>query len=98
MNPEDDEAARRAEVDRAHRARQILDDALFKEAVQAVKDDTLRMFSDSSLNDDHARLLARLRLDCLDKVVGQLLTHVRTGELAEKQLPLIERAVKAIRR
>ena len=98
---EQDAAERRQEVSRGVRARQIYEDSLFKEAVEAVKNRIWDDFRNSPLDDakgDELRRNARLKLECLDQVLRDLRRHVETGDLASKQLPLIERTIKSLRR
>lgn len=93
-----DAADRRQEVNRGSRAKQIYEDPLFAEAVDAVKDRVWKEFAASSLKDDTQRLICRLKLDCLDEVLKALHRHMETGRLASHQLPLIERTIKALSR
>ena len=91
-----DEAKRRDEVNRGERAKRILDDTLFKEAVEAVRDDIYGAFASSGIADDDARRIARLRLDVLNRVLKDLEHHMQTGELATEQLPAIQRLIKSL--
>lgn len=91
-------ADRRQEVNRGDQARRIYESPLFKEAVDAIKDRLWLQFSKSALADDKARLIARLKLDCLDELLKDLNRHMDTGKLASQQLPMIERALEAMRR
>lgn len=93
-----DAADRRQEFNRGDRARQIYEDPLFKGAVEAVKDRIWSRFKESALDDDGDRRIARLKLDCLDEVLKELLRHMQTGMLAREHLPMIERTLQALSR
>lgn len=87
------------EVSRGIRARQIYEDALFKGAVEAIKDDIWKRFRNTPLDDksgDYARLSLRLELDCLDKVLTGLRRHIETGKLAEREIPMIRKTIEAL--
>lgn len=81
-----DDGKLRAELDRAHRAARLLDDDLFKAAVEGIKDGLWREFSTSALDDDRRRLHIRLQLGLLDDLLKHIRRHVETGKLASRQL------------
>ena len=79
------------ELDRANRARQIMEDPLFRDAVEAVKDQLYKDFAASPLEDDKQRLSARIGIDMLDRVLTSLRKHVETGKMAALSLADIDR-------
>ena len=97
---DEEERRRRVETDRAGRAARFLEDELFKGAVEAVKDRIWRDFAGSppGVAGDEARRDARLGLDILDKIIGQLRHHVQTGKLAEAQLSMLEKVREKMKR
>lgn len=93
----EDEGLRRQEVDRAARAKRILEDDLFVEAIEAIKDEIMRDFANSSLNDDETRKTARLRLKALDDVVGKFKSCIQTGQMASTQLSWLREKMRVIK-
>ena len=95
-----EESRRIAETERAGRAKRLLDDDLLKEAIEAVKDRIWRDFASSppGIAGDEARRDARLGLDVLDKILGQLRHHVQTGKLAQEQLGMFAKVREKLKR
>ena len=95
-----EERRRRVELDRAGQAKRLREDTLFKEAVEAVKDRIWKDFANSppGADGDEARRNARTGLDVLNQILGQLLHHVQTGKLAERQLSMLERVREKLKR
>ena len=95
-----EEQRRIAETDRAARAKRLLDDELFKAAIDAVKDRIWRDFATSApgIEGDEARRLDRTGLDVLDRILGQLRHHVQTGRLAAEQLGMLAKVREKLKR
>lgn len=91
--PDLHEAMRRGE-----RAKAILDDPLFKDAVRHVRDGAVREFTGSELWDDRTRTLARLKVDVLSGVVGELSRHMSDGKAAEKKLGQLRSALETAKK
>jgi len=91
VTPEEDEALRRKEVDEGHRASRILEDSLFTETVEAVKDAIWKDFANCPAKDEKGLVIARLKLECLDDVIRSMKRYVETGKLAKQQLPFIDK-------
>ena len=89
-----EEGALKESQRRAFRAGQIRLDPLFRGAVEAIKDDIWSDFARSKPDDDEARRMARLRLDVLDRVLGELNRHMSDGTLATKRLEGLTAAVR----
>ena len=83
---EEDRGKRLEEVEQARSAATLLDNLAFRRAVKAIRDDCVRAFTDSALDDDRARYIARLRYDSLEDVITQLERHRETGRMAAIQL------------
>ena len=81
----------RQELYRANRAKSIIEDELFLEAVEAVKDQLWRDFAQSKLDDDNLRRNARIGVDMLDRILSSLRKHIETGKMADKALADIEK-------
>ena len=79
----DDERRR---IERAARAGAILEDELFRAAVEAVRGKLIGEFERSALDDDDARRAQRLCLDLLQRLVGELARHMTDGRLAAAEL------------
>lgn len=80
----------REELDRANRARIILEDELFSDAVEAIKDQLWKDFAQSRIPDDDTRRNARIGVDMLDRILQSLRKHIETGKMAKKTLADIE--------
>ena len=78
------------ELHRAHRASQILEDDLFKEAIAAIRGGFQKDFEDSDLNDDDTRRNARIGIEILTRILRALKHHVDTGKMAQVSLSEIE--------
>lgn len=91
-------ADRQKEVSRGEQAKRIYEDALFKEAVEAVRDRIWDQFSRCPVADDRGLLVARIKLECMDEVLRELRHHMDTGKMASQHLPLIRRTLDALRR
>lgn len=74
------------ELQRATRARQILDDDLFREAVAAIEQALLRGIQQSAFSDDKLREKLCQRYSLLQDLLGQFRTHIESGMLAEEQI------------
>ena len=80
----------REELDRANRARVILEDDLFLAAIDAIKDQLWSDFAKSRIDDDNLRRNARIGVDMLDRILSALRHHITTGKFAVKTLAEIE--------
>lgn len=81
-----DQAKRRHELARADLARAVLDNALFKDAFEAIEAELMtRWKTDASLNQD-GRERVFLMVTLLNQVRQVLTSHVQTGEMAKIQL------------
>ena len=72
------------------RASRLLEDPLFREAVEAIRNECRRSFETSKVDDDRGRLIARLKVDALEDVISKLVVHVRRGIMATDDLSLWE--------
>lgn len=86
---ENEERLRIGERDRAHRASVILNDDLVKNALQSLRDEAWRAFTDAKPGDVEALRHARLKYDAAEGFVNALHQHVTTGKMAEEQLKTI---------
>ena len=94
----DDEAKLRQEQDRGHRAQAILEEPLFIEAVQAVRDEAHKAFKAAKPEDTQALQTARLGLEVTERLLTKLTHHMRTGQLASERLGWIEAMKERARR
>lgn len=93
------------EVSRGTQARSILENELFKEAVEKVQQDIFDKFSSIDPTDKEGMVIQRLRLNSLAEITRNLKEVMETGLLAEKQIEhevtmaqkLKERVSKGIR-
>lgn len=74
------------EVRRAERARQILEEPLFQEAVAAIEKALLAGIAKSAFTDAALREKLCQRYALLHDLVDQLGIHIQTGRLAQEQI------------
>ena len=86
----EDENEQRARTARATRAKMLLNDELFKGALQAVRDEVVKSFTTCPVNDLDGMRQYRLMYELLDRIVGAIGQHVRTGQIAEDYIKKIE--------
>lgn len=94
------------EVSRGSRAKRILEDGIFKEAVSKVQQDVFDTFAKTDPTNAEELKVQRLRLKCLADIVRNLSEVMSTGRLAEIQIDrdrtliekIKERAAKGLRR
>ena len=79
MSPEE-------EIKRAERARQILNDDIFSEAVNQIREALFRGIRDSAFKDDELREKLCQRYAILEDLLGQLHSTMETGQLAQAEL------------
>lgn len=89
------------EVSRGTRAKQLIEDELFKEAVEKTQQDVFDKFSMLDPTDKEGMVIQRLRLNVLASVVRNLQEVMETGALAEKQIEheqtLAQRAIQRLK-
>lgn len=74
------------ERDRGARAQRILEDDLWRDAVDKVRRNILRSWESSEVEDAESRERAWLELRLLKALVGEIEGVLKTGELARRQL------------
>ena len=77
---------------REHRAKALLDNPLFQEAFEVLKEDLMNRWSNSGSTDLEARESIWLAMRLLDRIHGHISSIVETGHMAEimdKQHPHI---------
>ena len=77
---------------REHRAKALIDNPLFQEAFDALKEDLMGRWSQSGSTDLEARESIWLAMRLLDRIHGHINSIVETGHMAEimeKQHPYI---------
>lgn len=79
MSPEE-------EIQRAERARQILDDGLFKEAVAEIEKALLSGIQRSAFKDAELREQLCARYALLHDLIGQFRTYMESGMLAQEEI------------
>ncbi len=82
------------EIARGNRARQLLDDPLMVEAIQAMKDQLALLRRDVSVRDRdmHTRLILTEQL--LDRFLAYFQGVMQSGDMARQELKLRESAVR----
>ena len=74
------------EIERGSRAKNILEDDLFVETFQLLKDSYQEAIFQTAPNDDEGRLKIYLAYQILGKVENHFRVTMETGKLASKQL------------
>lgn len=76
------------EVRRAGKAKDLLENELFKGAVRAIEEALLLGIRQSAFKDEALREKLCHRYSLLHDLVGQLEVHIETGQLAEEEIRL----------
>lgn len=79
------------EVIRAERARQILEDQVFKDAVESIEQALLNGIRQSAFKDEALREKLCHRYALLGDLLAQIRSTMETGQLAQAQLNIRER-------
>jgi len=79
------------EIQRAERARQILEDEVFREAFNQVNDALLGGMRNAGIVDEKLRLRLLDRYELLHSLVGCLRSTMESGKLARAQLDFEEK-------
>jgi len=79
------------QIQRAERARQILNDEVFSEAVERIEEALLSGLRRSAFTDDKLREKLGQRYALLHDLLDQLNSTMQTGELARAQLEFDEK-------
>lgn len=89
------------ELDRASRARLVLENELFHEAIGLIEADTLEKWKASPVRDAEGQLALRLKWQVIQEFKGQFVDAIETGKLAQKTMEqersFKERARDAVR-
>jgi hypothetical protein len=83
------------ELQRAERARQILEDELFRDAVASLEQGLLIGIAKAPIKDREMREMLSVRYSVLHDLLGQLKSHMETGKLARETLR--QRALQKVR-
>lgn len=86
----DEERDLAATRDRAHRAGRILNDDLFKDAIQSLRDEAVHRLTHADPADVESLCQARLEYDALENVIGKMIMHVHDGQIADHALEQIK--------
>lgn len=78
-----------AGLSRAKRAQDLLNDELFQNAVAAVREASIKQFTDSRLDDDKTRRMARMRLAALDGLLKDIEKHIADGKFHTRELEIL---------
>ena len=91
MSPEE-------ELIRAGKAKEVLENELFREAVKGIETALLTGIHRSAFADEKLREKLSQRYALLQDLVGQLKTHMETGKLAEETIrrKTISERIKAV--
>ena len=84
------------EIIRAGKAKEVLTHEMFKEAVATVENVYLAAIRGAGFTDCATREKFALRYACLHDVLTALRSVLETGEMAQEQLSLLQRAKKVV--
>lgn len=83
------------ELRKAGKAREVLENELFKESVKKIEEALLTGMRAAGISDDKLRLRLLDKYECLYAIVDELQQVINTGQLAEaqiKQASLVDKA------
>lgn len=86
VNKEQEELKRHREIDRGNRATAILDNELFQEAIQSLRDTYKNAWEQSSMKDSDSRERVWALLRGLNDMEQHFKSLVTTGEMSKKQV------------
>lgn len=70
------------EVIRGHQAEDLLNNPLFKDAINAVRDGIVSAISTSPMGDEQTHNRLAIALQLANQIEKQLISHVHTGKMA----------------
>lgn len=74
------------EVIRGHQAEDLLNNPLFKDAINAVRDGIVSNLANSPLGDEKTHNRLAIALQIVNQIEKQLKDHVATGKMASLQI------------
>jgi len=84
------------EIRRAGRAKEVLGNEIFKEAFQTIEDSLLAGIRASAFTDEKLREKLSQRYAALHDIRFALVSVMETGEMAQEQMSLMQRAKKVV--
>lgn len=84
------ERDQQAVIHRAERAQRILEDDLFKDAIQDIRDDAIKRFTGASPGDTPDLIQARLWYGVTEEFIKKLHAHLNDGQMAADRLANIK--------
>ena len=83
-------------IDRANKAKALLENSELTEAFKAVRDTLFKRFEECPVRDREGQHEIKLMLKLLDDVRANLISVVSSGKVIEYRLSMLERAKKGI--
>jgi hypothetical protein len=83
---DDEEHGLRPKIVRSQRAEQILNDPLFVEAVEAIRQRIFEGFKSAKADDADGLKILNLTNKVLDNVLSAINEHIRSGHIAAKRI------------
>jgi hypothetical protein len=87
-----------ADISRAHRASELLDNPLYIEAVTAMRAAMFEQFNDTKLIDEGQRHELWQRMQLMKQFQGRFESIIKQGSKAQDTLNLLEKGLNAIKR
>jgi signal transduction protein with GAF and PtsI domain len=94
MTKENDEFQLRRELNRAGTAKDLLDNEIFREAIERIEIDIITMWKNCSIEDTKTQEKLKMMLFVAQKFVTHLTSILQTGQLAEFSLKELEEKKK----
>jgi len=85
------------DITRAHRARELLSNPLYLEAITAMKAAMFEQFNDSKLNEEDQRHELWQRMQLLKQFESKFESIVKQGKKAQETLTLLQKAKNLVR-
>lgn len=87
------------EIIRGHAAQDLIDNPLFKDAINAVRDGIVSSIAASAMGDEKTHNRLAIALQIVNQIERQLITHIQTGKMAALQIKTgpAERFLQAVR-
>jgi hypothetical protein len=87
-----------ADISRAHRATELLNNPLYLEAITAMRAAMFEQFNDSKLEDSLQRHELWQRMQLMKQFQGKFESIVKQGVRAEETLSILEKGLQALNR
>lgn len=74
------------EIIRGHAAQDLIDNPLFKDSINAVREGVIHAIANSAMGDESTHNRLAIALQLVNQIERQLITHIQTGKMAALQI------------